>query len=108
MTISGFELKGNMLTIEKDTEANLSYSFDWSDWLTGTDTLSTVEYSVQARLNDPKPIVIESSGIAIAKTYCFLSGGQLNKSYQVSCKITTVSGLVERRVFTVNVVNRSA
>lgn len=108
MTITGFENKGNLLTIEKDQQSVLSYSFDWVDWLTGTDYITHVEYSVQARLNDPSPVVIESSGVALSKTYVFLSGGQLNKSYQISCKITTNSGLIERRIFVVNVTNKSA
>lgn len=108
MTASGFEIKANILTIDKDQEAILSYAFDWSDWLQGGDTILSATYAVQARLNDPNPIVIEDSGVAVDKTFCYLSGGQLNKSYQVSCKITTSMGLTERRVFTVNVVNRSA
>lgn len=108
MTASGFELKANLLTIDKDIEAVLSYAFDWVDWLQTGDVISTVEYTVQARLNDPNPIVIEDSGIAVTKTYCYLSGGQLNKTYQIACKITTLSGLTERRVFSVNVQNRSA
>jgi hypothetical protein len=108
MTASGFELKGNLLTIDKDIESILSYAFDWSDWLQIGDTISTVDYNVQARLNDPNPIVIEDSGVAADKTFCYLSGGQLNKSYQVSCKILTTMGLTERRIFSVNVVNRSA
>lgn len=108
MTATGFELKANILTIDKDTESVLSYAFDWIDWLTSGDDLISAEYSVQARLNDPNPIVIEDSGIALTKSYCYLSGGQLNKSYQVACKITTALGLIERRIFTVNVVNRSA
>jgi len=108
MTATGFELKGNLLTIDKDIEAVLSYAFDWSDWLYTGDTILSAEYTVQARLNDPNPIVIEVSGVSEKTTFCYLSGGQLNKTYQVSCKITTGLGLTERRVFSVNVINRSA
>lgn len=108
MTATGFELQANILTIKKDIESTLSYAFDWVDWLQSGDTIDTVEYTVQARLNDPSPIIIESSGIAVNKTFCYLSGGQVNKSYQISCKITTAAGLIERRVFLVQVQNRSA
>lgn len=108
MTATGFELKANILTIDKDTESVLSYAFDWSDWLQGGDSIITADYTVQARLNDPNPVVIEDSGVAVDKTFCYLSGGQLNKTYQVSCKITTNMGLTERRVFSVNVMNKSA
>lgn len=108
MTISGFELNANILTIKKDPNAVLDYAFDWSQWLKQGDTLLEVEYSVQSRLNDPNPVVIESSGIITDKTYCYLSGGQLNKTYQVSCKVTTNNALIENRSFLVKIETRSA
>jgi len=41
-------------------------------------------------------------------TYVELSGGQADKTYIVTSKITTANGLVDRRHFRLNVVNRSA
>lgn len=106
---TGFELINQQLWIDKDPEAQLFYTFDWSDWLTGSDTISAAEYEVTARVNDPDPIVIESEGISGGnKTFVELSGGVVNKSYLVSVKVTTSTGLVDRRNFRVKVENRSA
>lgn len=107
---SGFEQTSQGLEIDKDVEANLAYTFDWSTWLEEGDTIASADYSVAARRNDPTPIVIESSGITDSNTdtYVQLSGGQADKVYIVTCKVTTSDGLIDRRNFRVKCVNRSA
>ena len=105
---TGFEQTVQGLTIQKDTEAQLFYAFDWVDWLPDGDALDTVEYTVQARANDPDPLVKESEGITGTKTYIELSNGQVDKTYIVTAKITTVDGLIDRRSFRVRVQDRSA
>lgn len=105
---TGFEVINQTLWIDKDPEAQLFYTFDWSEWLTGADTIATSEYTVTARINDPDPVVKVSEGIQGSNTYVELKGGQVNKSYVVSVKITTASGLVDRRSFRVKIENRSA
>lgn len=105
---SGFENTLQGLTIVKDTEAKLSYTFDWSEWLPQGDSLASVQYSIQARVNDPDPLTKVSEGIQGAKTYIELSEGQVDKSYTVTAKVTTVDGLIDRRSFRVKVQNRSA
>lgn len=107
---SGFDQTAYGLSIEKDVEAQLIYTFDWSTWLADGDTIASVEYSVAARRNDPTPIVIESSGITDSSTdtYVELSGGQVDKTYIVTAKVTTSDGVIDRRNFRVNVSNRSA
>ncbi len=104
----GFEVTNTGLQISKDTEAQLTYTFNWGTWLEGDDSLSTVQYTVAARRNDPTPIVIESSGIDGNNTYVELSGGQADKTYIVTCKVTTSDGLIDRRAFRVNVEDRQA
>ena len=105
---TGFEQTVQGLTIQKDTEAQLFYTFDWVDWLPDGDALDTVEYTVQARANDPDPLVKESEGITGTKTYIELSNGQVDKTYIVTAKITTQDGLIDRRSFRVRVQDRSA
>lgn len=107
---TGFYQTNTGLEIDKDVEAQLTYTFDWSEWLLTGDTIATVEYEAAARRNDPTPIVIESSGIADSDTdtYVELSGGQTDKTYIITCKVTTQDGLVDRRNFRVKCVNRSA
>lgn len=105
---SGFEQTIQGLTIQKDTEAQLVYTFDWSDWLPQGDTIATSLYTITARANDPDPLEIESQGTTGANTYVELSNGQEGKIYTVTCKITTANGLVDRRNFRVKVLARSA
>lgn len=105
---SGFEQTVQGLTILKDTEAQLTYTFDWTDWLPANDELDTVEYTITARANDPDPLIKVSEGIQNNLTYVELSDGQEGKSYIVTAKITTIDGLIDRRNFRVKVVARSA
>lgn len=106
---TGFVQTIQGLTIVKDTEAVLFYTFDWSEWLPTGDSLASVVYSIQARANDPDPLEEESSGITeTTKTFIELSNGQEGKVYTVTAKITTTNGLVDRRNFRVKVQARSA
>ena len=104
---SGFVITNSTAFIDKDPEARLIYTFDWTDWLEG-DTIATVEYSAAARRNDPEPIEIVNQGTPGNLTFVELADGQLNKSYMITAKITTANGLIDRREFRVNIVNRSA
>ena len=107
---SGFVQTNQGLEIDKDVEAQLVYTFDWSTWLADGDTIATVTYAAAARRNDPTPIVIESSGITDSNsdTYVELSGGQADKTYIITAKVTTSDGVIDRRSFRVKCVNRSA
>jgi len=107
---SGFNQTNNGLEIDKSTQAQLVYSFDWSDWLNEGDVISNVVYSVAARRNDPVPIQIEDQGLGQSAkiTYVELSGGQAAKSYIVTAVIDTQNGLRDSRNFRINVLNRSA
>lgn len=108
MSSTGFYQTVQGLTIEKDTEAVLTYTFDWVDWLPTGDTLSTVNYTITARANDPDPLIRVSQGIQGSKTYVQLSNGQETKTYVVTAAITTADGLIDRRYFRVKVLDRSA
>jgi hypothetical protein len=105
---TGFTKRADMLEVEKDLEAQLTYTFDWVEWLSPGDSLNEVEYTVQARLNDPNPVTIENSGIVGTKTFVELAGGQLNKSYVITARVTTSNGLIDRRNFRAYITNRSA
>lgn len=110
MRRSGFEQTNQGLWIDKDVEAQLQYTLDWSEWLDAGDSVSVVDYDVAARRNDPTPLTTVSSGIdgTSKKTYIELSGGQVDKVYIVTAKVTTANGLVDRRNFRVQVLARSA
>lgn len=105
---TGFVQTIQGLTIVKDTEAVLFYTFEWADWLPTGDSIADVLYTVSARANDPDPLIKESQGVTGTQTYVELSNGQEGKVYTVTCKITTAEGLIDRRNFRVKVQARSA
>lgn len=107
---TGFYQSNTGLSIDKDVEAQLIYTFDWSEWLESGDTISSVDYSAAARRNDPTPVTIETQGISdsATDTYVELAGGQANKTYVITAKVTTANGIIDRRSFRLNVVERSA
>jgi len=105
---SGFEQTIQGLTIQKDTEAQLIYTFEWSDWLPTGDSLAASTYTITARANDPDPLLIHSQGRSGTKTYVELKQGQEGKIYTVTVQVTTANGLIDRRNFRVKVQARSA
>jgi hypothetical protein len=105
---TGFEVINQNLWITKDPEAELTYTFEWNQWLPTGDSLSVATYSIQTRANDPDPLLKVTSGIQGTKTYVELKNGQLGKSYLVTVKVTTADGLVDARNFRVKIENRSA
>ena len=107
---TGFYQTNQGLEIDKDVEAQLAYTFDWSTWLEGNDTIATVTYTGAARRNDPTPITIASQGITDSNTdtYVELAGGQADKTYIVTAKVVTSDGIIDRRNFRIKCVNRSA
>lgn len=105
---SGFTQTIQGLTIVKDTEAQLIYTFEWNQWLPQGDSLASSNYTVSARANDPDPLEIESQGTSGTQTYVELSNGQEGKVYTVTCQVTTANGLIDRRNFRVKVQARSA
>ena len=108
MAKTGFTQTLQGLSIVKDTEARLTYTFEWNEWLPQGDSLSTVNYTISSRANDPDPLIRVSQGIQGTKTYVQLSDGQTGKTYTVTARITTNDGLIDRRSFRVRVEDRSA
>lgn len=107
---TGFEILNSGLQISKDPAAQLTYTLDWSEWLESGDTISTVDWTVAARRNDPTPVTVASSGKdgTNTKTYIELAGGQADKTYIVTAEITTNDGLTDARSFRVLVEKRQA
>ena len=95
--------------ILKDPNARLIYTFDWSEWLPVGDTVTSVNYTLQVRTNDPTPLIRQSQGVQSGtKTYVEISGGGAGKVYTVTAQIGTNNGSIDRRNFRIKVENRSA
>lgn len=108
-TITGYREDTEGVWIPKDTEAKLTYTLDWSEWLPAGAHVTAVTYAHNSRVNDADPIVIHASGVVDGdKTYVILSGGTKNKVYVITAAITLDNGLTDRRAFRIKVQDRIA
>lgn len=106
---TGYLRDAEGIYIAKDPNAELVYTFDWSEWLPTGTTVATVNYTLQVRANDPAPLVRLTQGVQSGlKTYVELGGGAAGKVYTVTAQIVTTDGSIDRRNFRVKVENRSA
>ena len=84
-----------MAIFYKDSDAVLDYSFDWSDWLAGGETISSHTVTVETGLT--KDSDSESSGIVTV----WLSGGTVGTTYKVACEIVTSASRTDERSITI-------
>ena len=109
--MTGFQKDVTGYWIEKDPQAQLVYTLDWSEWLLSNDEIASVVYSVTHSAS-PAPVndlTIVSSGASLTyTTYVELSKGIAGEIYTVTAKVTTVDGLTDARRFRVKVKERHA
>jgi len=85
-----------------DPQSILTYSHDWSDWLTGDDTLTTSTWSV-----DPEgSLAVDSDSNTTTTTTVTLSGPTKGLVYEVINHIVTVAGEACDRMITIRAGNR--
>jgi len=74
-----------MADFTKDPNAVLDYSFDWSDWLTGGETIATSTW-----LN-PDSLTINTTANTTTTTVVWVTGGTAGKTYRLTNRIVTNS-----------------
>ena len=79
----------------------LNIGLNWADWLE-TDTITLSEWTADADLT------LSRKQNTATTTSCYVSGGILNKTYQITNKITTLDGKVDTRYVTIVIDNQSA
>ena len=79
----------------------LNIGLDWAEWLE-TDTITVSEWTADADLT------LSRKQNTTTTTSCYVSGGILNKTYQITNKITTLDGKVDTRYVTIVIDNQSA
>jgi hypothetical protein len=107
-TITGYKKDTVGSYIEKDPEARLIYSMDWSEWLPLGEIITSVDYTVSTIAGDQAAIVNHDEGITDngTVTYVELSGGTSKEIYTVTAESTTDEGNIDRRAFRLKVINR--
>jgi hypothetical protein len=84
-----------MTVFEKDPEAVLDYTVDWTDRLEGIDTIATSIWIVPAGItNDIDTFTATSATI-------WLSGGTINQTYRLINEIVTVGGRIQDRTIAI-------
>lgn len=106
-TVTGFLRDNEGIFIPKDTEATLTYSLDWTYWLTNGETITGNLYTVEGISGDADPLTKSTQSNTDYVTTVKLTGGTAGKIYRVFNQITTSGGLIERRYFRVRVETRS-
>lgn len=87
-------------TFIKDPDAKLDYGFDWTNWIDGTDTITNTSWTV------PTGIINDNTDLQGAIAIIWLSGGTLDDTYNITCKITTANGRIDERTFAITIQNR--
>lgn len=90
---------------DKDPNATLDYTFDWTAWLAAVSD-AIVSYSVA--IDSPPDAVLTKdsdsrSGNVIT---AWLSGGTVGQTYTVRCRINTTGGRIDDRSFSLTISER--
>ena len=109
-TISGYKTDRVGAYIEKDPDAKLDYTIDWSNWIVGGDTIANSHWIVSTIDSDPNPMSEWTSNVLTAvdsRTTVYLQGGSVGNVYTITNRITTGNQLVEDRFFRIFVKQRT-
>lgn len=109
-TITGYLRDRTGAYIEKDPQARLDYTIDWSDWLVGSATITNSHWTVSTIASDPLPMAEFKSNVLDAGTaLCtvYLANGSIGNTYTITNRITTTDNLVEERFFRIVVKDRT-
>ena len=97
------DIQGSYIT--KDPAASLTYSVDWSDWLPGSDTLSTSTFA-QESIHTTANLTVGTAATVTGVTSSTISGGAEGQVYTVVNTVTTTNGLTDARRFKIRVEKR--
>ena len=75
----------------KDPDARLDYTWDWSDWIKGDDTLATATFAVSG---SDSALVVESPVVDVVNhtVTVMISGGTVGVRYSVTCHVVSTQG----------------
>ena len=92
-------------TILKDPNANLDYSWDWSDWLAASTPVDTIT-GFQILLSGSQTAVLGSTAHISGVVTAMISGGAVGDKIAATCRITTAGGKTEDRTIYLKVKER--
>jgi hypothetical protein len=99
-----FSARGNAWYIDKDPNAVLDYTTDWTNYLAPiSDTIASavVVLDGSSGLTQPTSATVTSTSVTL-----WLGGGTAGLTGSVTVRITTTGGRIDDRTFFVNIVER--
>lgn len=108
-TLTGYKRDTESLYIDKDPQAVLLYTFDWSNWLASGESITSSTWEVETIAGDTNNLDDTASRIVPGnkKTEVELSLGTAGNIYKVYNKIVTDEGETERKFFRIVCKERS-
>jgi hypothetical protein len=98
MAVETFVVGANgKVSIIKDPNAILDYSFDWTEWLAAASTPPDTIANAQFQLLGTSNATIVSQAFNAQKATAFVSGGLVGENIGLRCRITTAAGRVDDR-----------
>lgn len=91
-----------MTSFQKDPEAILDYSIDWTEFLETGENIVSSEWFYSSGID------IETHGHTTKVSTIWLSGGDVGKSYDLTNRITTnnTPARVDERTIVISIVNK--
>ena len=86
-------------TLAKDSNAVLDYTFDWSLWLANGETISSAVTTVTGATKD-------SASNSTTAVTVWVSGGTVDTSATVACRITASASRTDERTITLRIQDR--
>ena len=111
--LTGFKSDNKALFIEKDSDANIKYGMDFTDYLNAGDGLATATVTITSPTGDSDPVAFPTSAgtdtsIAGAVVSVRLTGGTDGNNYNIKIKVTTSAGDTDSRSFRIFVKDKQA
>ena len=111
--LTGFKSDNKGLFIVKDSDANVKYGLDWTDWLPAGDSLSTCTVTIETISGDASPLELPTDAstdvtITGAVTNIRLHQGTTGNIYNIKAKIVTAQGNTDARHFRIVVEDKQA
>lgn len=89
------------MAYKKDPDAILDYTFDWEPYLTPiSDTISSVTWVVSSGITTSSPSHTTNTATV------FVTGGVLDTTETLTCRIVTAGGRTDDRTISLKIVNR--
>tara|TARA_R110000796_G_scaffold24830_1_gene70560 strand:- start:321 stop:656 length:336 start_codon:yes stop_codon:yes gene_type:complete len=108
-TLTGYKRDSESLYVDKDADAVLNYTFDYTNWLASGETITVSTWTVDAIAGDSDPVTVNASVIVSGskKVQIVVGGGTVGNIYSLRNTITTQDANTEVKFFRIVVQPRS-